>query len=445
MVNVRGEAGSGEQAQAAPRPAASPVNETVDTTLQDLVHIITQRKKLVALVTAICAGIAVAVAFMLPSEYTAHVAIATPQSSSSVSPATWDSSKDSDKDDSIHWLDKAMPPRKNNNAMYVAMLRSRPVEDAVIQRFSLQSEYRTSSPEETRAAFERHAGINGSADDGLIRLTVIDRDPTRAAEIANGYADQFRSVSQHLALTEASHRRQLFQNQLEKTNSDLKAAEDAFQKTRLATGALQFDEKFLAIIESAARLRAQIVAKQLQIEAMRGYAREDDPALTLAQTQLDGLEGNFDSLVKAKKDASGDALLKKRAASAAELEYLRKLRDVKFNQATSYLLARHLELARIDETRADASIHVVAPAVVPGESSSPHRAFIVVGGIAGGLTLGIMLALLQGGLHRAQRNTATKNNLHLLRMAVWPGGLSRGNKTEDGGHQEALRPLGHAG
>jgi hypothetical protein len=51
--------------------------------------------------------------------------------------------------------------------------------------------------------------IDTSSKDGLIHVSVSDRDPNRAAQLANGYIEEFRGLSQHIALPEASQRRSI--------------------------------------------------------------------------------------------------------------------------------------------------------------------------------------------------------------------------------------------
>jgi capsular polysaccharide biosynthesis protein len=94
--------------------------------------------------------------------------------------------------------------------MYVAMFKSRTVEDAMVQHFGLMQEYRAKYPSDARKAFENYAVVDGSAKDGMIHISVQDHDPRRAADLANGFVDQFRLQSQHLAITEASQRRLFF-------------------------------------------------------------------------------------------------------------------------------------------------------------------------------------------------------------------------------------------
>ena len=84
---------------------------------------------------------------------------------------------------------------KNPNDMYVAMLKSRTVEDAMVQHFGLMGEYHERYLSDARKKFENRATVDGSGKDGLIHISVEDRDPRRAAELANGYVDQFRNLS----------------------------------------------------------------------------------------------------------------------------------------------------------------------------------------------------------------------------------------------------------
>jgi tyrosine-protein kinase Etk/Wzc len=394
-------------------------DEEEDLTLLDFLLIITQRKKLVGIVTAVCTAIALMLAFALPQEYTATVIILPPQGNSSVSSML--ASQLSGMNSAMGGVAGSMLGMKNINDMYVSMLKSRSVEDAVIQRYELQAEYKKKYLADTRKALEKHAKIDGSTKDGLIRLNFDDRNPNRAAEIANGYVDQFRDLSQHLAISEASQRRVVFESQLEKTKTDLENADEALKRTQLSTGMVQVDGQARAMIDSAAHLRAQIVAKEVQIEAMRSYAGDENPALTEAQTELDGLRSQFNKMVGAKGGSSDDVFLPKGQVPEAGLEYVRRLRDVKYYEAIFDVLAKQLELAKLDEAREGAFIQIVDPAVPPEQKSFPKRGLFTIAGLAAGFTFGIMLALLQGGLVRMQHNPVTKDKLDLLKRSLWSG------------------------
>jgi tyrosine-protein kinase Etk/Wzc len=267
---------------------------------------------------------------------------------------------------------------KTQTDTYLAFLKSRTVEDAMVQRFGLLSEYHLQRMSEARKALERHATIAAGTKDGLIRIAIEDRDPRRAAELANGYVEEFRRLSATLAITEAARRRLFFEQQLQPAKDDLTAAEEAMRKVEQTTGVMQIDSQARALIESVAVLRAQVVAKEVQIQGMRSFAAEDNPELILAKQQLAALQKQLDQLAGSQNDTGSDIVLSKGKVTHAGLEYLRRYRDLKYHETVYELLLKGLEVAKLDEAKEGEIVQVVDAAVPPDRKSSPHRTIIVL-------------------------------------------------------------------
>src|SRR5436305_15348597 len=89
----------------------------------------------------------------------------------------------------------------------------------------------------------------------------------------------------------------------------LTEAEEAMRKTQQATGVLQIDSQARALIESSAVLRAQVVAKEVQIQGMRSFATEDNPDLVLAKQQLAALQSQLEHLAGSQHDSGSDIVL----------------------------------------------------------------------------------------------------------------------------------------
>ncbi len=169
------------------------------------------------------------------------------------------------------------------------MLKSRTVEDAMVRRFGLMEQYHAEYQSQARTDFEDHTSVDGNGKDGLIHISIKDRDPQRAAELANGYIEQFRDLSEHLAITEASQRRLFFEKQLEQAKDNLADAEESMKEMEQKTGVIQLDSQARAQIASAASLQAQIVAKEVQIQSLRTFATSENAQLLQAQQELDTL------------------------------------------------------------------------------------------------------------------------------------------------------------
>ena len=88
---------------------------------------------------------------------------------------------------------------------------------------------------------------------------------------------------------------------------------------------------------------------------------------------------------------------------------------MKYYEAIFDILAKQLELAKLDEAREGAFIQIVDPATSAGAEVISEARNVHHCRLCGGFTFGIMFALLQGGLARMQHNPATKDKLDLLR------------------------------
>ena len=78
-----------------------------------------------------------------------------------------------------------------------------------------------------------------------------------------------------------------FEQQLKQANQNLADAEEALKETEQKTGLIQLDSQTRALIESAAALRAQIAAKEVQIQGMQTYATGENAQLVEAQQELE--------------------------------------------------------------------------------------------------------------------------------------------------------------
>jgi uncharacterized protein involved in exopolysaccharide biosynthesis len=106
------------------------------------------------------------------------------------------------------------------------------------------------------------------------------------------------------------------------------------------------------------------------------------------------------------------------------LEYVRKLRDVKYYETIFDILARQFEIAKLDEAKEGSLIQVVDPAVRPDRKSFPKRTIIVLISTFAGLFVGILAALVQAGWTRLKEDPESRGKLNLLRLALRSKGPS---------------------
>ncbi|MDR3762774.1 MAG: Wzz/FepE/Etk N-terminal domain-containing protein [Acidobacteriota bacterium] len=341
--------------------------------LFELLGVLSRRRRFILRVTVAITVVAAIIVFLLPAQYMAETVLLPPAQNSPVAGALMTQLGGG----ALASMAGASLGVKNPGEMVAALFRSRTVEDAVVDRFHLMDRYRETHRSGARLDLEKHAAVTLGLKDGLLRIEVRDTDPQMAAAIANGYVEEFRKLNASLAIGEAAQRRLFFEQQLADARDKLAAAEDAFKQTEQQTGVLQLDSQAKSLIEAASALRAQVVAKEVQIQGMKSFATEDNPELVTAREQLAALRAQLARL--GGSDAEADSfVLPKGKVPEAGLEYARRYRDVKYHEAIYELLARQFEMAKLDEARQGAPVQVVDAAVPPDRKSSPHRAAVTL-------------------------------------------------------------------
>jgi uncharacterized protein involved in exopolysaccharide biosynthesis len=100
---------------------------------------------------------------------------------------------------------------------------------------------------------------------------------------------------------------------------------------------------------------------------------------------------------------------------ASGLEYMRRVREVKYDEAISEMLAKQLELARIDEAKEGSLIQVIDPAEVPDRKSGPPRSLMTILGFVLSLFFSLGWVAMRNALQHARLNPETGAQLALLK------------------------------
>jgi tyrosine-protein kinase Etk/Wzc len=352
---------------AAPAPIVSPANSSGDTTLVDLMIIVVKRKKLIFALPLAVAVVASALSLALPNVYTATTKLLPPQQAQSGAGALLAQLG------GAGGLAAGMAGITAPGDMYLGMLKSRTVADKLISRFDLKRKYETDSQEKARLRLGGNTVLT-SGKDGMISIDVDDKDPKFAAQLANGYVDELQRLTSTLAITEASQRRMFFERQLETAKDNLAKVEMSLKGAMDTRGVISVDSESRAILETAARLKAQVSAKEIQLDSMRAFVTSENQEFRRAAEELSSLRSELAKLQGGRAGPGASA-----PTSKAGLQNIQLMRDLKYYQMLYELLAKQYEVARLDEAKEPALIQVLDPAVVPEFKSKPKRALIVLG------------------------------------------------------------------
>jgi tyrosine-protein kinase Etk/Wzc len=330
-----------------------------EISLINILIALARHKMLLILLPLATAVIAALISIVLPNAYKANTKLLPPQQAQS------SASTILSQLGGVAGLGAGIAGLKSPNDLYIGMLRSRTVADRIIARFDLKKLYETPSQEAARKYLEENTIIN-SGKDGLITIEVEDKNQKLVADLANAYVDELLRLTRSLAVTEASQRRLFLEKQQEMAKN---------KKAKAERGVISVDAESRAIVETVARLKAQISAKEIELNSMRAFLTPTNPEFRRIQEELTSLNAELSKLQNGRGNVeTSDPPQSKQSG----LENIQLLRDMKYNQMLYELLAKQYEIARMDEAKDPSVIQVLDRAVAPERKFKPKRAIIVI-------------------------------------------------------------------
>lgn len=370
-----------------------------EISLLDILQVLAENARLLILGPLLIGLAALGWAYTITPTFTATTRILTPQQQQSAAAAALAQLG------ALAGAAGAASGIKNPADMYVGLIKSRTIADRMVDRFKLMDVYEEEYREDARKNLATKSVISAGKD-GLITIAVDDRDPKRAAAMANAYVEELSALNGSLALTEAQQRRQFFEKELVKAKKNLVRAELALGGAGVSENVLKFNPEALG--EGLATLKAQVVAKEVQLSSMRGYLTANSPDFRQARQELAALRAQ---LAKAANNPP----------TGGNADYINRYRDFKYNEVLFEQLARQYELAKIDESREGTVIQVVDAAQPPERKSKPKKAQIaILVALSSGFVL-LLFVFIRRALENASQDPEAAAKLAARARRFWVG------------------------
>lgn len=273
---------------------------------------------------------------------------------------------------------------KSSGDLFIGILRSRTVQDDLINKFDLRKVYRTRQWDQTRRILTSRTMISEDRKSGIITITVTDQDPRRASAVASEYVAELNTVVSQLSTSSAHRERVFLEGRLAQVKQDLESAEKDFSQFASKNGAIDIKEQGRAMVESAASLDGQLIAAQSELEGLKQIYSENNvrvrslrARISELQTQLQRLGGKQEIATDVASSDSGDLYPSIRKLPLLGVPYADLYRRTRVQEAVFESLTQEYELAKVAEAKEIPSVRVLDPPDVPEHKSFPPRLAIM--------------------------------------------------------------------
>ncbi|MBR1438106.1 MAG: hypothetical protein IJ587_06160 [Synergistaceae bacterium] len=296
-----------------------------------------------------------------------------------------------------------LPTKATPGQLMLGILKVDSVVDAIIDKFNLMEELQQEIRLNARAAVLKTLEANEDAQSGIISVAYIHKDPQKAADIANAFVEQLQIKLREMAINDAQEKRAFFENQFLIAQQELSDAENAMMRYQQNSGVLALGSQTASLLDSIASLRNQIAAKNVEISSLASYAREDNPRLKLARSQLEAMNKELRNLEEEqkrteriqRKPLSSDLLSSLGNVPEINVEYMRYERAIRFANVKYETMLRQYENAKLSEASDLSTLQIIDPATPPDYKYKPKRAQIMMIGTFIGFFLGAAWIFIQ--------------------------------------------------
>jgi tyrosine-protein kinase Etk/Wzc len=309
----------------------------------------------------------------------------------------------------------ALPTFATQSDIYAAVLKSRKVAEGVIAEHDLIKLYGTKTVEKTVLEFSSHLDAKVEPN-GMIRISFEDKDPKRAAAIAQTLIDELNKVNSDVSAAQATATRKFIGERLDQTKIDLGAAENEYRDFQQKNRAVALDEQMRAVITSLAELKGQMVMAEIELGVLKRTLLPEHPSVKQQEAKIDEIRKQINILEEGSPDSIKEALsIPVSAAPNLGLELARLTRNLKIQETVFELLTQQFEQSKIQEKKDTPTIQILDAPAVPEKKSRPKRTILAI--MAG--TLSLLMSILAIFINefidrQKQANTETYRQLEKM-------------------------------
>ncbi len=379
------------------------MDQEEEINLLDYWRILVKRKWLITRIVGVAFVTSIVVSLMLPKIYTGKAAILPPQQDNAFGSLL--SSGLANSPMGGLGLAGGLLGMKTPSDLWVGILKSNSVLDAIIDQFKLKTLYDLETLDETRKTLENNTKILMKKE-GIILVAVEDKDPKQAAAMANAYIAELDKINKKNGMSSGRRTRIFVEKRLAEAKTDLSNAEDAVKRFLENNKAVKLDTQSEAIIGAIGEVKGALMAKEVELQTLLSFATPNHPQAEILRAEVEGLKDRMHELSEgdSKLDNTGskDIFIPTAKMPHLGLQYVRLLRKVKVQETLYTLLTQQYEMARIQEAKDSPTVQILDVAKAPEKRTKPKRTIIVILTTFTALFLSVFIAFFMEYLEKSQ-------------------------------------------
>jgi tyrosine-protein kinase Etk/Wzc len=273
-----------------------------------------------------------------------------------------------------------------NSQLFIQILKSRTASEYVVRKnnlrefFGYENEYDAVKKLQNNLVLdltkEGIITVSVNVSSGFIPIIFSDTDSLKrlTAGISNSFVEALDNINREKVSYRAKRAREYIEAQLDQTKTELDSAEFSLMEFQKLNKTVSLPEQLTSVIESAAKLKAEIVSTEIEIGLLEPNSRPDNKTLQALRKKLSQLQKEYEKI----DIDSDDYLLAFSNVPELGMQLSKLYRTVKIKNEVYILLQQQYYKERIQENRDVPTIDILDEAIPPEKQASPRIIYSTV-------------------------------------------------------------------
>jgi capsule polysaccharide export protein KpsE/RkpR len=327
--------------------------------------------------------LSIAVASLIPSQYESTVSLMPPDPQSMSSGAMLASMAGAPTPSVSAGLASSLLGAKSATASFVGVLQSRTALDDLIDRFDLRKVYGCKRYVDARKKLAARSRVKEDLKTGVLSVTVTDRDPQRARDLAGAYAEELDKLVAQLSTSSARRERIFLEGRLQAVEQDLEQASRDLSQFSSRNATLDVQSQGKTMVDAAARLEGELIVAESEMRGLQAIYSDGNTRVRAAEARVAELEHQL-SRMSGRGESSekmdlgpGQLYPSLRRLPLLGVTYNDLYRRVKVQEAVYEILTKQYELAKVQEAREIPVVKILDRPVLAERTSFPPRLLLI--------------------------------------------------------------------
>ncbi|MFC1650034.1 GumC family protein [Candidatus Latescibacterota bacterium] len=268
----------------------------------------------------------------------------------------------------------------------MGIMKSTSVANSIIDRFNLIEEYGSIDREAARLTLKTLTTISLSKE-GLIQVSVEDKDIYRSAAIANMYCSLLDSLNRIISQSTAKERADFLKQQIDENTEAVDEAEAELKEYQMKTNALSPFHQQRVAISVTAELEMEIMRKESLLKEYKAKSFSDThPLVKDLISSMKIMEEQLHNMRFGAPEGERQSLFVPLVETPdLTLGYSKLINRVETLNQLGSILSQQYEEAQIQQVNPTSTVTILDAAKPPLRKSRPKRKLIVL--VAGAASL----------------------------------------------------------